>query len=164
MIFNLCFNIFICYTSDQTFNDFGFKIRFLGPVPWFQFADGAAVITGLETENQFQLNHFTRWCTWLNMIIRLYLWNKKTSTSIQYLLKLIINTVAIGRSFKYLGRYFSCSVDNADHMPEVLDMVNGLLGKTDKTPVTQSILLHASNKTRCLIICLKTFLISLWNI
>ena len=67
---NLCFNTFICYISDKKFNQFGFTIGSLSPVHWFQFADDAAVTTGLENENQILLNHFARWCTWANIIIR----------------------------------------------------------------------------------------------
>ena len=62
LTFNLCFNTFIRYISDQKFRQFGFTINSLYPLHWFQFADDAAVITGLENENQTLLNHFTRSC------------------------------------------------------------------------------------------------------
>ena len=45
-----------------------FRRHCLHPTHWFQFADDAAVITGLE--NEILLNHFTRWCTWAGMKIR----------------------------------------------------------------------------------------------
>ena len=61
LTFNLCFNKFIRYISDHKFKQFGFTISSLNPIHWFQFADDAAVITGLQNENQFLLNHFTRW-------------------------------------------------------------------------------------------------------
>ena len=69
LTFNLCVNTFINYISAQKFNQFGFSIGSLSPVHWFQFADDA-VITSLEKENQLLLNHFSRWCTWANMKIR----------------------------------------------------------------------------------------------
>ena len=68
--FNLCFNTFIWYISDQIFKQFGFNMSSIYPIHWFQFADDAAVITSLEHENHILLSHFTRCCTWANMIIR----------------------------------------------------------------------------------------------
>ena len=44
--------------------------KLFAPRHWYQFADGAAVLTGQEYENQILLNNFTTWCTWCNMIIR----------------------------------------------------------------------------------------------
>ena len=35
-----------------------------------QFADDAAAVSSLESENQILLNAFSRWCNWANMIIR----------------------------------------------------------------------------------------------
>ena len=52
---NLCFNTFIRYVSDQKFKRFGFNTNSLLPIHWFQFADDAAAITGLEKENQIPL-------------------------------------------------------------------------------------------------------------
>ena len=63
LTFNLCFSTFIHYISDEKFKQFGFSTSSLLPIHWFQFADDAAVITGLENENQILLNNFTRWCT-----------------------------------------------------------------------------------------------------
>ncbi|XP_065066053.1 uncharacterized protein LOC135691968 [Rhopilema esculentum] len=60
LTFNLCFNTFIHYISDNKFNQFGFYTNSLNPVHWFQFADDAAVVTGQENENQILLNHFSR--------------------------------------------------------------------------------------------------------
>ena len=69
LTFILCFNTFLQHISDQKFKQFGFTINSLYPVHWFQFANDAAVITGLENENQILLNHFTRWCAWADMKI-----------------------------------------------------------------------------------------------
>ena len=144
LTFNLCFNTFIRYISDQKFKQFGFSTSSLLPIHWFQFADDAAVITGLENENQFLLNHFTRWCTWANIIVRVdkcstFGIRKSSSASMQYLPKLFINqvtvpTVNIGKSFKYLGRFFNFSMDNFDHLSEVLQLVTDLMRKLDDVP------------------------------
>ena len=71
---------------------------------------------------------------------------KKASTSfVQYLPKLILNhdvlpTIAKGDSFKYLGRHFNFSMDNHDHMSEVLDLFSSLMSKIDLLPC------HPKNK------------------
>ena len=72
--------------------------------------------------------------------------NKKSATSsIQYLPKLFINqavipSVEIGKSFKYLGRYFNFSMNNIDHKTEVLTLISDLMSNIDK------ILCHPKNK------------------
>ena len=113
LTFNLCFNTFIQYISDQKLKQFGFTINSLYPVHWFQFEDDAAVITGLENENQISLNHFTRWYAWADMKIRVdkcstFGIKKSFTSSTQYLPNLIINhevvpTIDIGKSFKYIS-------------------------------------------------------------
>ena len=71
---------------------------------------------------------------------------KKASTSfVQYLPKLVLNhdlipTVEIGKSFKYLGRYFSFSMDNHNHLSEVLDLITNLMTQIDRIPC------HPKNK------------------
>ena len=95
LTFNLCFNTFIQYISYQKFKQFGFTINSLYPVHWFQFADDAAVITGLENEHQILPNHFTRWCAWADMKIRVdkcstFGIKKSSTSSTQYFPNLII--------------------------------------------------------------------------
>ena len=134
----------LTHSSDQKVKQFGFST-----IHWFQFADDAAVIPGLENENQILLNHVTRWCTWANMIIRdkwLKVGIRKSSTaSMQYLPQLVINQVTVptvnsGKSFKYLGRFFTFSLDNFDHLSEVLQLVTDLMRKLDDIPC------HPKNK------------------
>ena len=64
----------------------------LYPTHLFQFADGAAVITDLEHEDQVLLNYFTRWCKWAGVKIRvdkcITYGIKKATTSVQFLPKL----------------------------------------------------------------------------
>ena len=67
------------------------------------------------------------------------------TASMQYLPKLFVNqvtvpTVDIGKSFKYLGRFFNFSMDNFDHLSEVLQLVNELMRKLDDIPC------HPKNK------------------
>ena len=150
LTFNLCFNTFIQYISDQKFKQFGFTINSLYPVHWFQFADDAAVITGLENENQILLNHFTRWCAWADMKIRVdkcstFGIKKSSTSSTQYLPNLIINhevvpTIDIGKSFRYLGRHFNYAMDNQIHMSEVLDLLKDFMNRID------SLSCHPKNK------------------
>ena len=146
LTFKLCFNTFIQYISDKKFKQFSFTVSSLYHTHWFQYADDAVVITGLENENQILLNHFTRWCTWADMIIRV----DKCSTfgirksSTQYLLKLTINheivqTADIGKSFRYLGRHFSYTMDNQTHMSDALEIFNDLMKKYMIFPVIQKI-------------------------
>ena len=147
---NLCFNTFIHYIYDKKCNQFGFTIGSLSPVHWFQFAEDVAVITGLDNKNQYLLNHFARRCTWAYMSIRVDKFStfeiKKISTAfVQYLPELILShdvipTVEIGKSFKYLGRYFNFPMENHNHLSEVLDLVTTLMAQIDGIPC------HPKNK------------------
>ena len=150
LTFNLCFNTFIQYISAPKFTQFGFSTNFLHPIHWFQFADDAAVITGLERENQVLLNHFTRWCSWADMTIRVekcmsFGIKKSSNSSVQFCPKLLINqnlvpAVEIGNSFKYLGRFFTFTMDNCEHKSILLDTLSDLLNKIDVIPC------HPKNK------------------
>ena len=65
---------------------------------------------------------------------------KKASTfSVQYLPQLILNqdlipAVEIGKSFKYLGRYFNFSMNTYNHLSDVLDLVRNLMKQIDGIP------------------------------
>jgi hypothetical protein len=97
----------------------------LNPIHWFQFADDAAVVSGQEKEKQMLLNRFTIWCQWAQMIIHVdrcstFGIRKQLTKSIQYLPKLFINNclvprVQLGKSFRYLGRYFDFNMSDEDH-------------------------------------------------
>ena len=52
----------------------------------------------------------------------------------------LVPTVQIGKSFIYLGRYFNFSMDNHDHLSEVLDLVTNLTTQID------GITCHPKNK------------------
>ena len=70
LLFNLCFNTFLQHIKSEKYRQFGFSLKFLNPLHWFQFADDAAVISGQESGNQHLINRFIIWCNWSNMIIR----------------------------------------------------------------------------------------------
>ena len=136
--------------SEQKFKHFGFSTSSILPIHLFQFADDAAIITGLENGNKILLYHFIRWCTWANMIIRVdkcstFGIRKSSTASIQYIPKMLINqapvpTFDIGNSFKYLGCNFNFLMDNIDHMSAVLHLITGLMRKIDEIPC------HPKNK------------------
>ena len=46
----------------------------------------------------------------------------------------LVPTVSIGSSFKYLGRYFSFSMGNAEHRSILIETINDLLCAIDKIP------------------------------
>ena len=52
----------------------------------------------------------------------------------------LIPTVEIGKSFKYLGRYFNFSMDNQNHLSEILDLLTNLMKQIDGIPC------HPKNK------------------
>ena len=122
----------------------------LNPIHWFQFTHDAAVISGQERENQLLLNRFTIWCQWANMVICVdkcstFGIKKELTKSIQYLPKLFLNNclvpcVELGKSFRYLGRYFDFNMSNEDHKSEVLNTFTDVLNEIDELP------LHPKNK------------------
>ena len=97
LTFNPVFNTFIRFIKLEQFEQFGYRYsNILTPKHWFQFADDAAVVTGLKSEKQVLLNAFSCWYNLSNMIIRVDkcctfgIYKIKTS-SIQYSPKLSLN-------------------------------------------------------------------------
>ena len=71
LAFNMVINTFIQFIKNEEYQQFGYNfIKYMIPRHWYQFADDAAVATGLEHENQILLNAFNSWCTWVDMMIR----------------------------------------------------------------------------------------------
>ena len=118
LAFNMVINTFIQFIKNEKYQQFGYNfIKYMIPRHLYQFADDAAVVTGLEHENQVLLNAFNSWCTWADMVIRVdkchsFGMKKVGSSSRQYKPKLYINNELIPAidinqsSFKYLGRHF----------------------------------------------------------
>lgn len=52
LLFNLCFNTFLQHIKSEKYRQFGFSLKLLNPIHWFQFANDAAVMSGQESENQ----------------------------------------------------------------------------------------------------------------
>ena len=151
----MSFNTFIQHIKSEKYRQLGFwKLSQIGipcnPIHWFQFADDAAVISSQEKENQMLLNRFTIWCQWANMIIRVdkcstFGIKKQLTKSIQYLPKLFVNKhlvprTEMGKSFRYLGRYFDFNMSDEEHKSELLDMFNDIMNKINELP------LHPKNK------------------
>ena len=150
LLFNMCFKTFIQHINADKYRQFCFSFNFLNPIHWFQFADDAAVITGLESENQHLLNRFSIWCQWSSMLIRVdkcstFGIKKSLTKSVQYLPKLLINnclipTTNIGESFQYLGRFFDYHMSDQKHKSELITLVDELMSDIDQKP------LHPKNK------------------
>ena len=82
---------------------------------------------------------------YIYIYIYVYIYIFISTSSVQFLPKLIINhdlvpTVNIGSSFKYLGRYFSFSMNNVEHRSILLETINDVLCMIDKIPC------HPKNK------------------
>ena len=150
LLFNLCFNTFIQHIKSEKYSQFGFSYKFLNPLHWFQFADDAAVISSLESENQHLLNRFVIWCQWADMKIRVdkcstFGIKKCTSKSAQYQPKLLVNNelipcVKIDDSFCYLGRHFDFEMSNEKHKSELTSVIDDVMSSIDLKP------LHPKNK------------------
>ena len=149
LTFNLIFNTFIRYIKSEQFEQFGYRYsNILTPKHWFQFADDAGVVTGLESENQVLLNAFSCWCNWSNMIIRVgkcctFSIHKTETSSIQYSPKLFVNNEIIpaikdNEDFIYLGRSFNFKMDY--HKLELVSNAKEFLEKISSLP------LHPRNK------------------
>ena len=147
LLFNLCFNTFLQHIKSEKYRQFGFSLKFLNPIHWFQFADDAAVISGQESENQHLINRFIIWCNWSNMIIRVdkcstFGIRKLCTKSVQYLPKLLINGVLIpcvengnGWIFSLLGHFFDFSTSNNQHMSELSSLAQDLMNDIDIKPL-----------------------------
>ena len=151
LTFNLIFNTFIRYIKSERFEQLGYRYNnILTSKHWFQFLDDAAVVTGLESENQVLLNAFSCWCNWLNMIIRVdkcctFGIRKIETSSIQYLPKLFVNNEIIpvtkdNENFIYLSRSFIFKMDNNYHKLELVSNTKEFLEKISSLP------LHPRNK------------------
>ena len=152
LLFNMLFNTFIqTLTKSKEFDQLNYRYdNIIQPRNWFQFADDVATVTSSEYENQILLNMFTRWCNWSAMTIRIdkcktFGIKKKVTRSVQFKPKLFlvreqVPTVDMGKSFKYLGRWYNFKMDNAEHKANIIQLTNDILMKID------SLLLHPRNK------------------
>ena len=151
LAFNMVINTFIQHIKSEQYAQLGYSfVEGFSPRHWYQFADDAAAVTSLESENQILLNAFTRWCTWSDMTVRVdkcqsFGITKIGTQSKQVKPKLtianrLIPAVEIGKSFKYLGKYFDYEMSDKDHKEELLSKVKEMLEIIDSLP------LHPKNK------------------
>ena len=125
-------------------------MRYLTRRHWYEFTDAAAVISGLENENQILLNLFSRWCSWADIIIRVAKCHsfgiKKSGTNSKQLQpKLFVNNEFIppveqDDYFTYLGRHFDYKMTNNQHKDDLLSDARNIMKKIDDLP------LHPKNK------------------
>ena len=151
LAFNMVINTCIQFIRYEKYQQLGYNfIKHMIQRHWYQFADDAAVVTGLEHEIQVLLNAFNSWSKWVDMKIRVdkchsFRMKKVGSSSRQYKQKLYINNklipaIEINESFKYLGRHFDYSMSNQEHKDILCDTVDELLKDID------FLLLHMQNK------------------
>ena len=146
LLFNLVINTFIQHIKQNHYNQLGYKFfAELIPRHLFQFADEAAALSCLESENQILINASSRWCNWANMIIRVdkcHSFGIKTVDAIAkqiqpklYLNSKYVKPVKTGESFLYLGRYFEFEMSSNDHKTFLTSELNKLLEAVDKLPL-----------------------------
>ena len=150
LLFNLVINTFMQHIKQNHHNQLGYKFfAELIPRHWFQFADDAAAVSCVETENQILLNAFSCWCNWANMIIRVDKYHsfgikKVDSIAKQIQPKLYLNNeyvkpVKTGESFLYLGYYFDFEMSSNDHKTFLASELSKLLEAVDKLPLQPKI-------------------------
>ena len=146
LLFNMIINTFIQSLKQEKYQTFGARVlEGFGPRNWFQFADDAAAVTSLESENQLLVNLFSRWCNWADMEIRpdkchTFGIKKSNTKSIQYSPKVYINNVLVkslkkDESFLYLGRHFDFSMSDQEHKNELSSKLQEYLAKIDSLDI-----------------------------
>ena len=151
LLFNMIINTFIQSLKQEKYQTFGARVlEGFGPRNWFQFADDAAAVTSLESENQLLVNLFSRWCNWSDMEIRpdkCHIFGmKKTNTKcVQYSPKVyihneLVKAIKTDEPFLYLGRYFDFHMSDQEHKNELTTKLKEYLEKIDGLDV------HPRNK------------------
>ena len=146
LLFNMIVNTFVQYVKSPEFEQCGYKYaKFLTSRHWYQFADDAAAVTALESDNQILLNALSRWCTWADMIVRVdkchtFGMRKVGTASKQIKPNLFINNekvgaIEIGGSFVYLGRTFDFSMSSDAHKKSLVETVEQYLQAIERLPL-----------------------------
>ena len=142
LLFNMIINTFIQSLKQEKYQSFGTRVlKGFAPRNWFQFADDAAATTALESENQFLVNLFSRWCNWADMLIRpdkchSFAMKKNNTKSVQYSPKVYINnelvkTIKPGESFLYLGRHYDYDMSEQEHKNALTKNLKDFMEKID---------------------------------
>ena len=146
LLFNLCMNSFIQSIKTRELEQLSYRSsKLLMPRHWLQFADDAVPVSATESENQTLVNAFCRWCNWAKMTIRpdkchSFAMKKFKTLVKQYKPKIYVNNKPINaieenESFKYLGRWFSFSMDNCEHRKELRETLENKLNIIHKLPL-----------------------------
>ena len=146
LLFNLIINSFVQHAKSTDLNQLGYHfIKGLLPRHWYQFADDAAIVTAMESNNQILLNKFSRWCTWCDMLIRVdkcysFGIRKENNRSQQvkpvlFINNLLVKAIDIGQSFVYLGKHFDFEMKDSEHKNILLNKFKHLMGEIDKLPL-----------------------------
>jgi hypothetical protein len=152
LLFNLVINTLIYTVKQDKINCMGYVYDgCIAPKHWMQFADDTALVTALETDNQYLCNAFTKWASWAGLIIRVdkchVFGMKKNKTDIvQYKPYVKIKNDRIppveeGESFTYLGKDFNMHMSDHHVKENLIDEVRSYLRKIDLLP------LHPLHKT-----------------
>ena len=146
LLFNLVMNTFVQYIKAPEFEQFGYKfVKIFTSRHWFQFADDAAAVTSLESENQILLNAFSRWCFWSDMIIRVdkcktFGMKKVISAAKQFKPDVFMNNekidaVKIDEAFTYLGRSFDFTMSSVSHKTTLLETLDNYIRAIERLPL-----------------------------
>ena len=137
-------NTFIQFINKSDYIQKGYHcLQFFTLRHWLQFADDAAAVTAIESDNQILLNAFSRWCQWSGMIIRVdkchsFGIRKVGSKAKQIKPNLFINNQrvkSVEQSFMYLGRSFSFDMNSEYHKSNLTENLNKLLEMTSRLPL-----------------------------
>ena len=118
LLSNLCFNTLMLMVNQERVKCLGYTSNTLNFIKhWSQFAGDTVIITSLESENQYLSDLFTKWCSWLDLIVKIskcmtFGIEKSSTAAVQFEPHLMISgqktpTVKKGESFKYLGKGFN---------------------------------------------------------
>ena len=146
LLFNLVINTLIATIKQDKLNCMGYVYDYaLAPKHWMQFADDTALVTALESDNQYLCNAFVKWSTWAGLVIKVSKCHafgmKKVKTDFtQYkpyitISKVPIPPVELNENFTYLGKDFSLTMI-CDHVKnELIQDISCYLQKIDRLPL-----------------------------
>ena len=146
LLFNLVINTLIATIKQDKLNCMGYVYDYaLAPKHWMQFADDTALVTALESDNQYLCNAFVKWSTWAGLVIKVSKCHvfgmKKVKTDITQckpyitISKVPIPPVELNENFTYLGKDFSLTMI-CDHVKnELIQDISCYLQKIDRLPL-----------------------------
>ena len=146
LLFNLVITTLIASIKQDKLNCIGYVYDYApAPKHWMQFADDTALVTALESDNQYLCNAFVKWSTWAGLVIKLgkchVFGMKKVKTDItQYkpyitISKVPIPPVELNENFTYFGKDFSLTM-NCHHVKnELIQDISCNLQKIDRMPL-----------------------------